>query len=171
MKKVAKVVKKPSKKVAKTSKKAPTKKATKTSPQKPMTQPLLLSGGNPQMAKGDGDAPVQAYLAAIVDWKREVARQVDALVARAVPGVAKAVRWNSPFYGVPGHGWFLSYHCFDKYLKVVFLNGASLKPLPPTPSKVAGTRYLHLKEGEALDEKQLLSWLKQAAKLPGQPLF
>ena len=128
--------------------------------------PRLLSGGNPQVAKGDGDAPVQAYIAACPAWKQGVARHLDALITRTVPGVQKAVRWNSPFYSA-GQGWFLSFHCFTKYIKVSFFHGASLRPVPPVESKDANVRYVHLHEGEALDEKLLTSWIKQASLAPG----
>jgi len=134
-------------------------------------EPRLLSGGNPQIAKADGDAPVQAYLAAMPGWKREVGRQLDALITRSVPEVRKAVRWNTPFYGIEGRGWFLAMHCITRYVKVAFLNGTSLEPMPPVESKNPGTRYLHLHEGEVLDERQLASWIKQAAKLPGDTCF
>jgi hypothetical protein len=134
-------------------------------------KPVLLSGGNPQVAKADGDAPVQAYIAAIPDWKRDAARKLDALIVRTVPNVRKAVRWNSPFYGVDGQGWFLSYHCFTKYLKVVFLRGKSLRPLPPVESKDPNTRYFHIHEKDALAEKLLADWIKQAAEIPGDKLF
>lgn len=131
----------------------------------------LLSGGNPQIPKGDGDAPVQAYIEAMPEWKREVGRQIDALVERIVPDVKKAVRWNSPFYGIEGQGWFLSYHCFTKYVKVVLLRGAALQPLPPVGSKDPNARYLHIHENEAVDDAQLASWIEQAAEIPGDPLF
>lgn len=131
----------------------------------------LLSGGNPQIPKGDGDVPVQAYIAAVPGWKREAAASIDALVEQVVPEVRKAVRWNSPFYGVEGQGWFLSYHCFAKYLKVTFLNGAQLEPPPPVASKQASVRYAHVTEGEALDVDQWKDWIEQAAKLPGEALF
>jgi hypothetical protein len=135
------------------------------------TKPALLSGGNPQIPKGDGDAPVQAYIAAIPDWKQALARRLDALVTRTVPKVRKAVKWNSPFYGVgagtDGQSWFLSFHCFNKYLKVTFFNGASLKPLPPGGSKHKDVRYLDIHQDDAFDEQQVASWLRQAAKLPG----
>ena len=108
----------------------------------------LLSGGNPQIAKGDGDAPVQAYIAAMPGWKRDVGRRLDALIVRSVPGVRKAVKWNSPFYGVEGQGWFLSFHVFTRYVKVTFFRGTSLRPLPPGPSKQKETRYLDLREDE-----------------------
>lgn len=127
----------------------------------------LLSGGNPQIAKGDGDAPVQAYIAAMPGWKREAGRRLDALIVRSLPGVQKAVKWNSPFYGVEGRGWFLSFHVFARYIKVAFFQGASLKPMPPVASKDPGARYLHIHEGEAIDEAQFAKWVKQAARLPG----
>ncbi len=133
--------------------------------------PALLAGGNPQIPKGDGAAPVRAYLAAVPGWKRDVARRIDRLVVRTVPGVQKAVRWNSPFYGVEGRGWFLSLHCFTKFLRVTFLRGASLKPPPPGASKVSGVRYLDLREDEPFDEARLARWIRQAAKQPGDPLF
>ena len=134
-------------------------------------KPRLLAGDNPQIAKADGDAPVQAYIAAIPGWKRDAARRLDALIERAVPNVRKAVRWNSPFYGVEGQGWFLSYHCFTRYIKVVFLRGTSLRPLPPVESKVPNTRYFHIHEDDQLDEKLVASWIRQASELPGDPLF
>jgi hypothetical protein len=130
-------------------------------------RPVLLAGGNPQIAKGDGDAPVQAYIAAMPGWKREVGRRLDALIARAVPGVRKAVRWNSPFYGVEGRGWFLAFHVFSRSVKVTFFRGASLHPLPPGASKVEGTRSLDIREDEPIDEKRLASWIRQAAAMPG----
>lgn len=131
------------------------------------TKPKLLSGGNPQIAKGDGDAPVEAYLAAMPSWKRDVGRRLDALVSKTVPGVRKAVKWNSPFYGVDGRGWFLSFHCFTNYVKVTFFRGASLRPVPPGSSKVADVRYLDVREHDAIDEKRVTSWIRQASKLPG----
>lgn len=127
----------------------------------------LLSGGNPQIPKGDGDAPVRAYHAAMPGWKRGVGERLDALVARSVPGVRKAVKWNSPFYGVEGRGWFLSVHCFERFVRVGFFRGASLRPLPPGPSKQKEVRYLDVHEGDALDEAQVTAWVKQAAALPG----
>ncbi|MDE2764491.1 MAG: DUF1801 domain-containing protein [Gemmatimonadota bacterium] len=136
-----------------------------------MPKPRLLSGGNPQIPKGDGDGPVQAYVAAMPGWKREVGRSLDALVERSVPGVRKAVRWNSPFYGVEGRGWFLSFHCFTKYVKVTFLNGASLRPLPPVKSKHEQVRYFHIHEGDGVDEEPVGRWITQAAGLPGEGLF
>lgn len=130
-------------------------------------QPTLLAGGNPQIAKGDGDAPVQAYIAAMPGWKRDVGRRLDALITRSVPEVRKAVRWNSPFYGIQGQGWFLTFHCFTKYIKVAFFKGASLHPVPPVASKDEATRYFHINEGEEIDEASVASWIRQAAALPG----
>lgn len=127
---------------------------------------VLLSGGNPQIAKGDGDGPVQAYIAAMPGWKRDVGARLDALITRAVPGVRKAVKWNSPFYGVEGQGWFLSFHVFARYVKVAFFRGTSLRPLPPGPSKSEDTRYVDVHEGE-LNEAQMTAWVRQAARLPG----
>jgi hypothetical protein len=127
----------------------------------------LLSGGNPQIAKADGDAPVQAYIAAMPGWKCDLGTRLDALIVRSVPNVRKAVKWNSPFYGVEGQGWFLTFHCFTKYVKVAFFRGASLRPVPPGPSKDKNTRYLDIYEDDQLDEPQLAAWLKQAAALPG----
>ncbi len=142
---------------------------------KPVAQadagPTLLAGGNPQVAKADGDAPVQAYLAAMPGWKREVGQRLDAIVARAAPDVRKAVRWNSPFYGVAGWGWFLSVHCVTKYVKVAFLRGAALSPVPPGESKQKEVRYLHIHEGEPIDEELVASWVRQAAALPGAECF
>jgi hypothetical protein len=126
----------------------------------------LLSGGNPQIPKGDGDAPVQAYIAAMPEWKRDVGRRLDAIIVRTVPNVRKAVRWNSPFYGIEGKGWFLSFHVFTRYVKVAFFRGASLRPVPPGPSKDKDARYYDIYEGE-LDEAQVAKWVKQAARLPG----
>ena len=130
-------------------------------------KPVLLSGGNPQIAKADGNAPVRAYIAAIPGWRRDTARRLDALIVRAVPNVRKAVKWNSPFYGIEGKGWFLSFHCFTKYVKVGFFNGRLLKPLPPGESKDKKMRYLDLHEDEKLDQKLVASWVRQASKLPG----
>jgi hypothetical protein len=135
--------------------------------------PVLLSGGNPQIAKGDGDAVVRAYIEAMPGWKREVGRGLDAIIVRTVPRVRKAVRWNSPFYGVEGRGWFLSWHCITRYVKVAFFRGSSLKPMPPEESKQKEVRYLHIHEGEwaALDRAQLERWIRQAAKLDGERCF
>jgi hypothetical protein len=128
---------------------------------------VLLSGGNPQIAKAVGDAPVQAYIAAMPGWKSDLGKRLDALIVRHVPQVRKAVRWNSPFYGVEGQGWFLAFHCFTHYVKVTFFRGTSLQPMPPGRSKDKNTRYADIREGDALDEAQWASWLKQAAALPG----
>src|SRR5687767_15345201 len=114
---------------------------------KPAAKPVLLSGGNPQIPKGDGESPVQAYLAAMPGWKREVGRRLDALIVRTVPGVRKAVRWNSPFYSVEGRGWFVSFPCITKYVKVAFFRGTSLRPVPPVESKHKEVRYFHVYEG------------------------
>jgi hypothetical protein len=127
----------------------------------------LLAGGNPQIAKADGDVPVQAYIAAMPGWKRDVGRRLDALIVRAVPSVRKAVKWNSPFYGIEGQGWFLSFHCFTKYIKVAFFRGASLRPVPPGQSKHEEVRYLDIHENDPLDEAQLTAWVNQASQLPG----
>lgn len=135
------------------------------------TKPVLLSGGNPQIAKADGDAPVQAYIAAMPGWKHDVGRQLDMLIVRAVPDVRKAVRWNTPFYGVEGQGWFLGFHCLTKYIKVSFFNGAVLQPKPPVESKQKDLRYLHVSEGDEFDEAQFVAWVKQASELAGEPLF
>ena len=137
-----------------------------TAKKKASAKPKLLSGGNPQIAKADGDAPVQAYIAAMPGWKRDVGRYLDGLVVRTVPKVRKAVRWNSPFYGIEGRGWFLSFHCFTRYLKVTFLNGASLRPPPPVESKHEDVRYFHIHEDDILDEKIVAGWISQASELP-----
>jgi len=133
------------------------------------TPPRLLSGGNPQIAKGTGDAPVQAYIAAMPGWKHDLGRRLDALITEAVPGVKKAVKWNSPFYGNEGHGWFVAFHCFTKYVKVTFFRGSSLDPVPPGASKHPEVRYLDIREG-AFDEDEFVDWIRQASKLPGERL-
>src|SRR5687767_4734471 len=139
--------------------------ATKRSPRRPPVagaKPKLLSGGNPQIAKADGDAPVQAYIAAIPGWKQGVGRRLDALIVRTVPDVRKAVKWNSPFYGSPrrqDQGWFLSFHCFTKYIKVAFFRGTSLRPVPPGQSKQKEVRYLDIREDDQLDETQFAAWV------------
>jgi len=158
-----------------TKKAAAKKKSAKTSPKiaknapakRAAAKPILLSGGNPQIAKADGDAPVQAYIAALPGWKSEAGRRLDVLIVRTVPGVRKAVKWNSPLYGVEGQGWFLGIHCFTKYIKVAFFRGASLRPVPPVGSKDKYTRYFHIHEDDGLDEAQLATWIRQAAALPG----
>ena len=135
-----------------------------------MAEITLLSGGNPQIPKGDGDAPVQAYIAAMPGWKSELGRRLDAIIARQVPNVRKAVKWNSPFYGAEGEdGWFLSYHCFTKYVKVTFFRGTSLDPVPDGKSKHPEVRYLDIYEGQ-FDEAQFAAWAKQASQLPGERL-
>ncbi|WP_436102081.1 DUF1801 domain-containing protein [Pararhizobium sp. LjRoot238] len=131
-------------------------------------KPTLLAGGNPQIAKADGDAPVQAYIAAMPSWKSDVGRRLDALVMRTVPGVHKAVKWNSPLYGIEGQGWFLGIHVFTKYVKVAFFRGASLRPVPPGESKQKEVRYLDIREDDELDEAQLAAWVTQASQLPGE---
>ena len=166
---------KPTRRTAKSATKAPraskpAKRTTKASAPKRAAKPkkvVLLSGGNPQIAKGEGDGPVQAYFAAIQDWKRAVGKRVDALVVKNVPAVKKAVKWNSPFYGVEGQGFFLGLHVFTKYIKLAFFRGTALEPMPPGESKQKETRYLDIRENDALDEAQLASWFKQAASLPG----
>lgn len=127
---------------------------------------VLLSGGNPQIAKADGDAPVQAYIAAMPEWKSDVGRRLDDLIVRTVPNVRKAVRWNSPWYGIEGQGWFLSYHVFTRYVKVTFLNGASLRPEPPGSGKDPDARWVDIHEHE-LDEEQMSEWVRQSAAIPG----
>ena len=152
----------------KTSIKSTKVKPSKTAAAKRVAaKPALLSGGNPQIAKAHGDAPVQAYIAAMTGWKRDVGRRLDALIMRTVPGVRKAVKWNSPFYGMEGEGWFLSFHCFTKYVKVTFFRGASLHPLPPSESKHKDVRYFDIHEDDELDEAQMTAWIRQAAALPG----
>ena len=153
--------------VAKRTSKTSAKAANQAAAKRGAAKPTLLAGGNPQIAKGDGDAPVQAYIAAMPGWKRDVGRRLDALIARVVPGVHKAVKWNSPFYGSEGQGWFLSFHCFTRYVKVTFFRGASLRPLPPGESKHKDVRYLDIHQDDRPDEAQLAAWVKQASQLPG----
>jgi hypothetical protein len=146
-------------------------KPRKTAPEpqsRKVAKPTLLAGGNPQIAKANGDAPVQAYIAAMPGWKRDVGRRLDALIVRTVPGVRKAVKWNSPLYGVEGQDWFLGIHCFTNYVKVAFFRGTSLRPVPPGESKSKDTRYLDIHEDDQLDEAQLAAWVKQASQLPGE---
>ncbi len=149
---------------------APGSPSRKSSARKPTDtgQPILLSGGNPQIAKGYGDAPVQTYIAAMPGWKSDVGRRLDALIERTIPGVNKAVKWNSPFYGVEGRGWFLSLHCFTKYIKVAFFRGTSLEPVPPGQSKKKEVRYFHIHENDQFDEAQFADWVRQASRLPGE---
>ena len=130
-------------------------------------KPKLLSGGNPQIAKADGDTPVQAYIQAVPGWKRDVVRQLDEIVTGTIPGVRKAVKWNSPFYGIPGNGWFLSIHCFTAFVRVGFFKGAALRPLPPGESKQPDVRYLDLREDDPLAKAPFVKWVKQASRLPG----
>ena len=147
--------------------KRPSRKPDATARKRAAAKPALLAGGNPQIAKADGDAPVRAFIAAMPGWKSGVGRRLDALIVRTVPRVRKAVRWNSPFYGVEGQGWFLSFHCFTRYVKVAFFRGTSLRPVPPGESKHKEVRYLDVHENAQLDEKQLATWIKQAASIPG----
>jgi hypothetical protein len=142
-----------------TAKRGPLKRSPKNA--------VLLAGGNPQIAKGDGDAPVQAYIAAMPGWKRGVGRSLDALIVRTVPGVRKAVKWNSPFYGVEGQGWFLNFHTFTDYVKVAFFRGASLSPVPPGESKHKDVRYFDIREDDPFAEARMAAWIRQAAALPG----
>jgi len=150
---------KTSKKSAKVTKRAADKRV--------VAKPTLLAGGNPQIAKADGDAPVEAYIAAMPGWKSDVGRRLDALIVRTVPGVCKAVKWNTPFYGIEGQGWFLGFHCLTKYIKVAFFRGTSLRPMPPGESKSQDTRYLDIHEDDQIDEELVASWIKQASELPG----
>ena len=174
------MARKTSKKSAKVVKKAAVRrvvakpaKPRMTAPKSParkdkVARPKLLSGGNPQIALGYGDAPVQAYIAAMPGWKSDVGRRLDAIITRTVPGVYKAVKWNSPLYGIEGEGWFLGIHCFTKYIKVAFFRGASLRPVPPGASKQKEVRYLDVREDDPLDEAQFAAWVKQASLLPGE---
>lgn len=148
------------------SRTSPPRKST-SKVKRPAKAVKLLTGGNPQIAKADGDAPVQAYIAAMPGWKRDVGRWLDALITRTVPDVRKAVKWNSPFYGVEGQGWFLSFHVFTSYVKVTFFHGASLQPVPPGASKQKDVRYVDIREDDARDDEQMAGWVKQAAALPG----
>ncbi|WP_376701839.1 DUF1801 domain-containing protein [Mesorhizobium sp. ISC25] len=142
--------------------------AKKPAAKRAAAKPVLLAGGNPQIPKGHGDAPVQAYIAAMPGWKRDVGRRLDALIERNVPNLRKAVKWNSPFYGVEGQSWFLNFHCFTKYIKLAFFRGASLRPVPPGESKHKDVRYLDIREDDQLDEAQLTDWVQQASQLPGE---
>ena len=154
----------PAKTTRKPARRPPGRGKAKPSSARPAS---LLAGGNPRIAKGDGDAPVQAYLATMPGWKRDVGRRLDALIVRTVPGMRKAVRWNSPFYGVEGRGWFLAVHVFTRYVKVAFFRGARLRPVPPGDSRSKDVRYLDIHEDDALDEPRLAGWIRQAAALPG----
>ena len=169
-KKLAKVVKKASARRVAAKAGKPPEAAAKSHSLK-IAKPKLLSGGNPQIAKADGDAPVQAYIAAMPGWKRDVGRRLDALIVCNVPNVRKAVRWNTPFYGIEGQGWFLAYHCITKYIKVTFFRGTSLCPVPPVESKVKDVRYFHIHEDDQLDEELVAIWIRRAAALPGEACF
>ena len=152
-----------------TKSKSPSKAGAKAEPGASKAKPVkLLSGGNPQIAKAYGDAPVQAYIAAMPGWKSDVGRRLDALITRTLPDVQKAVKWNSPFYGIDGEGWFLSFHCFTRYVKLAFFRGTSLRPLPPGQSKHKDVRYLDIHENDRIDEAQLAAWVKQASQLQGE---
>jgi hypothetical protein len=160
----------------KTTKKAVAKKkvgekrvkvAKKVAAGRGAAKPKLLTGGNPQIAKADGDAPVRAYIAAMPGWKSDLGRRLDALIVRTVPGVRKAVKWNSPFYGVEGQGWFLNFYTYTHYVKVAFFRGRSLRPVPPGESKHKEVRYFDIRENDQLDEAQMATWIRQAAALPG----
>jgi len=164
-KKSVKLASKAAKRVAAKAAK-PRKTAPKSQPRK-VAKPALLAGGNPRIAKADGDAPVQAYIAAMPGWKRDVGRRLDVLIVGSVPGVRKAVKWNSPFYGIEGQGWFLSFHCFTKYIKVAFFRGTSLRPVPSGESKHKEVRYRDIHQDDQLDEAQMTIWVRQAAALPG----
>ncbi len=135
------------------------------------TKPKLLTGGNPQIPKGDGDGPVQAYIAAMPDWKSKIGRHLDSLIVSTVPEVVKAVRWNTPFYGIEGQGWFMAFDCTTNYIKVAFFKGTSLDPVPPVTSKQEAVRYFHVHEEDILDDELLRSWIQQASALPGEPVF
>ena len=150
----------------KTSRKSP-QAARKAAASRVAAKPKLLAGGNPQIAKADGDAPVRAYIAAMPGWKRGVGRRLDALIGRTVPGVRKAVKWNSPFYGVEGQGWFLSFHTFTRHVKVAFFRGASLRPLPPGESRSKDMRYLDIHQNDKLDGDLVARWIRQASRMPG----
>jgi len=174
------VAQKVAKKAAKPRKTAPPSTKSQSRPPRKAAKPALLAGGNPQIAKADGDAPrenanVQAYIAAMPGWKQRVGRRLDALIVRAVPptpGLRKAVKWNTPFYGVEGPdgkvAWFLGFHCMTKYIKVAFFRGTSLRPLPPGESRQKEVRYLDIHEHDPLDEAQFAAWVKQASELPGE---
>jgi hypothetical protein len=164
---------KPSEKSANAGTKAAAKpeataKSRKMKPDRQQGKVVLLSGGNPQIAKGYGEAPVQAYIAAMPDWKGDLGRRLDRIISEAVPDVSKAVKWNSPFYGVETGNWFISFHCMTRYVKVAFFKGASLDPLPPGPSKQKDVRYLDIYEDGEFDEAQFAAWVVQASQLPGE---
>lgn len=166
------MTKKTSTKPAKAASKASARprKTTTKAPPRSDAKPVLLSGGNPQIPKGYGDAPVQAYIAAMPGWKSDLGRRLDTIIERTVPGVSKAVKWNSPFYGVGGQCWFLSLHVFTKYVKVTFFRGTSLQPVPPGESKHPEVRYLDIREDEPFDEARFTRWVQQASRLPGEKM-
>jgi hypothetical protein len=167
---MSKMTTKASPQKAKRTKTSPSPRVSPKPPSKLKSRPKLLSGGNPQIPIADGDAPVQTYIAAMPGWKSDVGRRLDSLITKAVPDVRKAVKWNSPFYGVEGQGWFLSFHCFTKYIKVAFFKGAALGPGLTGTAKSGETRYLDIYEqtpGTKFDESQFVVWVKQASKLPG----
>jgi hypothetical protein len=157
-------------KSSKTAAKTTGKSAKKAASKQNAAKPVLLTGGNPQIAKAYGEAPVQAYIAAMPGWKSDLGQRLDRLIMRTVPGVQKAVKWNTPLYGIEGQGWFIAYNCVTKYVKVTFFRGMSLKPVPPVTSKVKNVRYLHIHEDDELDEAQFVDWVRQASKLPGEKL-
>jgi hypothetical protein len=163
-----KTSKKPAKVAKRVAAKAAQPRKTAKSRSPKVAKPALLAGGNPQIAKADGNAPVQAYIAAMPGWKSNIGRRLDALIVRTVPGVRKAVKWNSPLYGIEGQGWFLGLHTFTHYVKVAFFRGKSLRPVPPGESKSKDTRYLDIHEDDQFDEVQLAAWVKQASQLPGE---
>jgi hypothetical protein len=146
------------------------KPSTKPTTNRPRAKPKLLSGGNPQIAKAYGDAPVQEYISAMPGWKSDLGRRLDAIITRTIPGVCKSVKWNSPFYGIEEGVWFLSFHCFAKYIKVAFFRGTSLRPVPPDESKQKEVRYLNIYEDDEFDEAQFARWVKQASQLPGETM-
>lgn len=165
-----KTAKKSAPKKAPKTLKAPKKVAKPSKLQKNEQGVVLLSGGNPQIAKGYGDEPVQAFIAAMPGWKQDIGRRLDELIVRTVPNVYKAVKWNTPFYGFEGEGWFLGFHCITKYIKVSFFRGMSMTPIPPVESKQKEVRYLHIYENDPFDEEQFIDWVRQASRLPGEKL-
>jgi len=146
------------------------RKPVKTEETGPASEPTLLSGGNPQIAKGYGNEPVQAYIAAMPGWKSDVGQRIDTLIEQTLPDIRKAVKWNSPLYGMDGETWFLGIHCFNKYIKLAFFRGALLKPMPPVSSKTKEARYLHIAEDAKFDETQFVDWIRQASQMPGEKM-
>ena len=167
---MAKKASKESARVASTPTRRPATKSAPATKSRAAPKPKLLSSGNPQIPKAEGDAPVQAYIAAMPGWKTHVGRRLDAIISRTVPGVHKAVKWNTPFYGIHGQGWFLAFYCYKRYIQVTFFRGAALNPVPPGESKVKDVRYLHIHENDTLDEAQFAAWVKQASRLPGEQI-